>query len=175
MKLWDDIKDLIETTSESKKGKYKKDFMKIKFHSDDSLPLNQKLKLHMLTVVVRSVFEEVVKYHPQSFLDECLYEVQILQYDWIVISEGIDINKTNASKEYNICRHWYYLDKHFKNEPYLRNVCHDLMQKAINFNDFTIVSVRRSDYRIYFWYNSKSDAIDIKKNLKQIIRIFYYI
>ena len=75
MKLWDDIKDLIETTSESKKGKYKKDFMKIKFHSDGSLPLNQKLKLHMLTVVVRSVFEEVVKYHPQSFLDECLYEV----------------------------------------------------------------------------------------------------
>ena len=40
------------------------------------------------------------------------------------------------------------------------------MQKAINFNDFTIVSVRRSDYRIYFWYISKSDAIDIKKNLK---------
>ena len=49
--------------------------MKIKFHSDDSLPLNKKLKLHMLTVIVSSVFEEVVKYHPQSFLDECLYEV----------------------------------------------------------------------------------------------------
>ena len=49
--------------------------MKIKFHSDDSLPLNKKLKLHMLTVIVRSVFEEVLKYHPQSFLDECLYEV----------------------------------------------------------------------------------------------------
>ena len=89
----------------------------------------------------------------------------MLQYDRIVISEGIDINKTNTSKECNICCHWYYLDKNFKNEPYLRNGCHDLMQKAINFNDFTIVSVRRSDYRIHFlvyeqkWcnrYNEKS-------------------
>ena len=49
--------------------------MKIKFHSDDSLPLDKMLKLHMLTVIVRSVFEEVAKHHPQHFLDESLYEV----------------------------------------------------------------------------------------------------
>ena len=41
--------------------------MKIKFHSDESLPLNKMLKLHILTVIVRSVFEEVAKYHPQAF------------------------------------------------------------------------------------------------------------
>ena len=90
----------------------------------------------------------------------------MLQCDRIVISEGTDINKTNTLKECNICRHWYYLDKNFKNEPYRRNGCHDLMQKAIDFNDFTIVSVRRSYYRIHFWYMSKNNAIDIKKNLK---------
>ena len=44
--------------------------MKIKFNSDDNLPLNKILKLHMLTVVVRSG-----KYYPQVFLDECLYEL----------------------------------------------------------------------------------------------------
>ena len=48
--------------------------MKIKFNSDDNLPLNKMLKLHMLTVIVRSVFEEDGKY-PQVFWDECLYEV----------------------------------------------------------------------------------------------------
>ena len=47
--------------------------MRIKFNSDDDLPLNKILKLHMLTI--RSVFEEDVKYYPQVFLDECLYEV----------------------------------------------------------------------------------------------------
>ena len=49
--------------------------MRIKFKSDDELPLNEILKLHMLTIIVRSVFEEDVKYYPQVFLDECLYEV----------------------------------------------------------------------------------------------------
>ena len=49
--------------------------MKIKFNSDDDLPLNKILKLRILTIVVRSVFEEDGKYYPQVFLDECLYEV----------------------------------------------------------------------------------------------------
>ena len=49
--------------------------MKIKFNSDDDLPLNKILKLHMLAIIVRSVFEEDGKYYPQIFLDEYLYEV----------------------------------------------------------------------------------------------------
>ena len=48
--------------------------MKIKFNSDDTLPLDKMLRLHMLTVIVRSVFEDG-KYYPQVFFDECLYEV----------------------------------------------------------------------------------------------------
>ena len=53
----------------------KKDFMKVKFSRNDNLPLNKTLKFHMLTVIVRSVFEEDGKYYPQVFLDECLYEL----------------------------------------------------------------------------------------------------
>ena len=49
--------------------------MKIKFNSDDELPLNNILKLHMLTIIFSSVFEEYGKYYPQVFLDDCLYEV----------------------------------------------------------------------------------------------------
>ena len=48
--------------------------MKIKFNSDDDLPLNKTLKLHNLTIIVRSVFEDG-KYYLQVFLDECLYEL----------------------------------------------------------------------------------------------------
>ena len=55
--------------------KCKKDFMKIRFESDNNLPLNKTLKLHMLTVIVRSVFEEDGKYYQQLFLGECFYEV----------------------------------------------------------------------------------------------------
>ena len=38
------------------------------------------------------------------------------------------------------------------------------MQKAMNFNDVAIVSVKQSDYRIHFWYMSKGDAINIMNN-----------
>ena len=74
-KLWDDIKHFIETINEGKKDEYEKDFMKIKLNSDDNLPLNKMLKLHMLTVTVRSVFGDNSKYYSQVFLDECLYKL----------------------------------------------------------------------------------------------------
>ena len=60
---------------DNKPGEYAKDFIKIKFSSDDNLPLNKMLKLHMLTIIVRSVFKEDGKHYPQISLDECLYEV----------------------------------------------------------------------------------------------------
>ena len=48
--------------------------MKTKFNSDDNLPLNEILKVHYMTIVVRSVFQEDNKYYPQVSLDECFYE-----------------------------------------------------------------------------------------------------
>ena len=73
--FWDEIKYHIQTINAGKFGEYDKDYMKIKFSSDDDLPLNKILKLHMLTTIVRTVFEEDGKYYPQIFLDEYLYEV----------------------------------------------------------------------------------------------------
>ena len=48
--------------------------MKIKFDIDDNLPLNKPLKLHLLTIIVRCIFEEDGKFYPQLSLDDCLYE-----------------------------------------------------------------------------------------------------
>ena len=89
---------------------------------------------------------------------------KMLEYDKIDISEGIDINYTSASKERDICRYWYFLNESFTYEPYLCNGCHYLMQKAMNFNDVAIVSVKGNDYRIHFWYMSKNDAINLMNN-----------
>ena len=52
-----------------------KSYMKIKFNSDDKLPLKKQLKFLSATIVIRSVFEEDGKYYPQAFLDDCLYEL----------------------------------------------------------------------------------------------------
>ena len=46
---------------------YEKDYMKIKFNSDDNLPLNKPLKFHNMTITIRSVFEDDGKLYPQVF------------------------------------------------------------------------------------------------------------
>ena len=54
-----------------------KNHMKNKFNSDDDLTLNKLLKSHLMTIIVRSVFEEDGKRYPQGFLDDALYELSI--------------------------------------------------------------------------------------------------
>ena len=68
----------------------------------------------------------------------------------IDISEGIDVNKTNLSKEYDICHYWFFKDIGFKYEKYLCNGFHNLMQKAMSFSNVAIVYVKGDAYRIHF-------------------------
>ena len=88
----------------------------------------------------------------------------MLEYDRIHISEGIDINKTNKSKERKICHYWYFKDIGLKYEPHLCNGCYGLLRKAVTFNNIVIVYVKGSAYRISFWYISKEDAINMMNN-----------
>ena len=88
----------------------------------------------------------------------------MLEHERIDISEGIDLNKSDESKEYDIYHYWDFLDKKINYGPYLCNGCHDLMQKAISFNDVAVVSIKGRSYRINFWYMSKNDAINLLNN-----------
>ena len=65
----------------------------------------------------------------------------MLEYGKIDISDRIDVNKTNLSKEYDICHYWYFKDIGFKYEKYLCINFHNLMQKAMSFNNTAIVYV----------------------------------
>ena len=56
---------------------YENDYMKIKFNSDDNLPLNKLLNFYNMTITIRSVFEEDNKLYPQVFLNDTLYELSI--------------------------------------------------------------------------------------------------
>ena len=74
--VWNGIKNKIEEVS-SGECDYEKDYMKIKFNSDDDLPLNKQLKFHNMTITIRSVFEEDGKLYPQVFLDNTFYELNV--------------------------------------------------------------------------------------------------
>ena len=72
--VWDGIKNKIKAINGGKENDYGKDYMKIKFNSDDELPLNKLLKLHAMTIIIRSVLEGG-KLYPQIFLNDTLYEL----------------------------------------------------------------------------------------------------
>ena len=74
--VWNGIKNKIKEISYSECD-YEKYYMKIKFNSDDNLPLNKPLKFHLITITIRSVFEEDGKLYPQVFLDDTLYELNV--------------------------------------------------------------------------------------------------
>ena len=82
----------------------------------------------------------------------------------IDVSEGTDIDKTNASKECDVLHYWYFLNNVFRFEPQLSNGCDDLIQKAMTFIDVATVSVKGSDYRIQFWHMGKDGAISMINN-----------
>ena len=74
----------------------------------------------------------------------------MLEYDRIDISEGIDINMTNKSKECMLCHYWYVVNKNFDYGPCLCNGCYNILQKSVDFKNIAIVHVKNSVYRIYF-------------------------
>ena len=72
--VFNGIRDKIKEIN-SNECDYEKDYMKIKFNSDDDLPLNKSLKFRLMTITIRHVFEEDGKLYPQVFLDDTLYEL----------------------------------------------------------------------------------------------------
>ena len=72
--IWNGIKNKIKEVSDGE-CHYEKDYMKIKFNSDDNLPLNKPLKFRLMTITIRSVFSESGKFYPQLFLHDTLYEL----------------------------------------------------------------------------------------------------
>ena len=60
--VWEGVKKEIETINGGKKIEYGKDFLKTSFESNDDLPLNKPIKLRLLTIIIRSVFNEDDKF-----------------------------------------------------------------------------------------------------------------
>ena len=65
--VWDGIKNKIKAINGDKENDYGKDYMKIKFNSDDDLPLNKPLKFHLMTIIISCVFSEGNKFYLQLF------------------------------------------------------------------------------------------------------------
>ena len=86
----------------------------------------------------------------------------MLQYQKIDVSEGIDVNKTNASKECKLCHYWFFKNVGFKFEENVCNRCHDLLTMAYSLKNITILNAKGATFKCLLMGTSKNEAL--KKN-----------
>ena len=84
----------------------------------------------------------------------------MLYYNKIDIFKGIDVAKSNKSKECMICHYWHFLDKGFRFELLVYNSCHDVLMMAFGLENIAILNFKGADYRCITWNLSRSDAIN---------------
>ena len=72
--IWKSIKAKIEKNTGGI-VQYDKDYMKIKFKSNENLPTDNVVYMHQVTGIIRSVFAQIGKFYPQLFLDDGLYNL----------------------------------------------------------------------------------------------------
>ena len=83
----------------------------------------------------------------------------MLRYQKIDVSEGIDINKTSASKECELCHYWVFKDIGFRFEEHVCNKCHDLLMRAYSLKDVAILSAKGNTYRCILMGISKKEGL----------------
>ena len=82
----------------------------------------------------------------------------MLRYNRIDISEEIDADKTNESREFKFCHYWYFLNKNFSYDPFTCDGCYDMVQRSADFTNIAIVHIKKTAYRIYFQHMNKHKA-----------------
>ena len=73
----------------------------------------------------------------------------MLVYEKIDVSDGIDVNKSDESKECMLYYYWYFLDKSFGYGPYLCDGCCNMMQKCNKLKNIAIVRIKKLLFSVY--------------------------
>ena len=88
----------------------------------------------------------------------------MIHYDKIDVSEGIDINKAGASKEWDVCHNWFFLNLNLKFPPSVCSRCHGLSMMSVNLSDNAIWNTKRSGFCCIISLISKNEAINLLQN-----------
>ena len=83
----------------------------------------------------------------------------MLPYQKIDVSEGIDINKTSALKECELCHYWFFKDIGCKFEEHVCNKCHDLLTMAYSLKDIAILNAKGATFRCILMGISKNEGL----------------
>ena len=97
----------------------------------------------------------------------------MLYYDRTDLSEGIDVNKINESKQCDICQYWYFLNKGFKFQPNVCKRCHDLLMMSMSLSDITMLNIISVDRCIVSGI-SKNEVMNLMQNTDLTEKMEHY-
>ena len=83
----------------------------------------------------------------------------MMQYNKINVSEGIDVNKTSAWKECELCHYWFFKDIGFKFEEHVCNKCHDVLTMTNSLRNIAILSAKGATFRCILKGISKNEVL----------------
>ena len=83
----------------------------------------------------------------------------MLQFQKAYVSEGIDVNKTSASKECELCHYWFFKDVGFKFEEHFCKGCHDFLTMAYSLKNIAILSAKGAAFRCLLMGINKNEAL----------------
>ena len=83
----------------------------------------------------------------------------MLRYQKIDVAEGIDINKTSASKECELWHYWFFKEIGFKFEEHVCNKCHDLLTIAYSLKNIAILNAKGATFRCILMGISKNEGL----------------
>ena len=181
------VRSEIKTLNDGKELFYKKSYVRIGINTDNDLPLNKPLRFPKLIIIIRCVFQEGENLYTQIYLDECLYEYEVSLAKWLSVrlrtkwlwvrvqlqstmiqpdriedSKGVDLDKTDKSKECKIC-YYSYFDNGFKCDPKTCNRC-DWGIKY--FGSFAIIDINNFSYRFFMFEMTEEDVIEFLKDFE---------
>ena len=83
----------------------------------------------------------------------------MLQYQKIDVSKGIDVNKTSASKQCELCLYWFFKDIGFKFHEHVCNKCHDVITIGHSLKDIAILNAKGNTFRCTLMGISKNEGL----------------
>ena len=90
--------------------------------------------------------------------------IRLIYKDKVNISEGIDVNKTSASEECELCHYWLLKNVWFKFEKHVCNKCHHLLTMAHSLKNIAILSAKGNTFRCLLSGISKNEGLKILNN-----------
>ena len=83
----------------------------------------------------------------------------MLRYQKIDVSEGIDVNKTSASKECKVCHYWFFKDIGFESEEHVCNGCHHVLTRSYSLENIANLGAKNG-YRCILMGTSKNETLE---------------